>query len=96
MSAGGPRRIGDLLQFGDIGRLRTEAAARRELAAQVRAVLPAPEAAHVVSARLDDQGGLVVGMDSAAWAARVRYGTSELLGRPVIRVHVTAPGGDGD
>jgi hypothetical protein len=93
MSAGGPRRVGDLLQIGDIGRLGAEAAARRDLAERVRASLPPQEAAHVVSARLDDDGRLTVGMDSAAWAARLRYSTSELLGRQ-IRVHV-APGGDG-
>ena len=92
MSAGGPRRIGDLLQIGDIGRLRTEAAGRRDLAERLRAILPPREAAHVVSARLDDDGRLAVGMDSAAWAARLRYSTTELLGRQ-IRVHV-APGGD--
>ena len=90
MSAGGPRRIGDLLQIGDIGRLGAEAAGRRDLREKVRAALPPHEAAHVVSARLDDDGRLTVGMDSAAWAARLRYSTSELLGKP-IRVHVAAP-----
>lgn len=91
MSAGGPRRIGDLLQIGDIGRLRAEAAGRRDLAERVRAVLPPHEAAHVVSARVDEEGRLSVGMDSAAWAARLRYSTTELLGKE-IRVHVVAPG----
>jgi predicted nucleic acid-binding Zn ribbon protein len=95
MSGGGPRRIGDLLQFGDIGRLKVEAEGRRELAGRVRAELPPHEAAHVVSARLDEDGRLVVGMDSAAWAARLRYSTAELLGKP-IRVHVAVPGDTGD
>jgi hypothetical protein len=95
MSAGGPRRISDLLQFGDIGRLKAEAAARRELAGRVRALLPPQEAEHVVSAHLDAEGRLVVGMDSAAWAARLRYSTRELLGKPVM-VQVTAPSAGGD
>lgn len=91
MSAGGPRRIGDLLQFGDIARLTAEAAGRRELAGRVRAGLPPEEAAHVVSAHIDDEGRLVVGIDSAAWAARLRYRTAELLGRP-LKVAVSQPG----
>ena len=90
MSAGGPRRLGDLLQIGDIARLRAEAAGRRDLKGRVRAALPPHEAAHVVSARLDHDGLLTVGMDSAAWAARLRYSTTELLGKR-IRVHVAAP-----
>jgi hypothetical protein len=95
MSAGGPRRLGDLLQFGDIGRLKTEAAGRRELAAQVRVELPPDDAAHVVSAHLDAEGRLVVGMDSAAWAARLRYSTTELLGK-TVRVRVAVPGETAD
>jgi hypothetical protein len=95
MSAGGPRRIGDLLQFGDIGRLRAEAAERRELAGQGRAALPSHEAAHIASAHLNTDGQIVVGVDSAAWAARLRYSTQELLGKP-IRVQVAAPGAIGD
>jgi hypothetical protein len=91
MNERGPRRIGDLLQIGDIGRLKAEAAGRRDLAGQVRASLPVHEAEHVVSARLDDEDRLVIGMDSAAWAARLRYSTRELLGKE-IRVHVAAPG----
>jgi hypothetical protein len=83
-----------LLQIGDIGRLKAEAAGRRDLAGQVRAALPAHEAGHVVSARLDDRGLLVIGMDSAAWAARLRYSTRELLGKE-IRVRVAAPGDGG-
>jgi hypothetical protein len=93
MSPGGPRKVADLLQIGDIARLRAEAAGRRDLRERVRAALPPPEAAHVVSARFDDDGRLAIGMDSAAWAARLRYSTPELFGKE-IRVHVAAPGGD--
>ena len=91
MSSGQPRRLGDLLQSGDIGRLRDEAAGRRELATSVRAALPPEDAAHLVSAHLDEEGLLVLGMDSAAWAARLRYSTTELLGK-VVRVRVAVPG----
>jgi hypothetical protein len=92
MSATGPRSIGELLQSGDIARLRHEAQTRRELATKVRAELPRAEAGHVVSAHLDDQGRLVIGMDSAAWAAKLRYSLAELGGRQV-RVRVAVPGG---
>jgi len=91
----GPRVVGDLLQSGDMGRLTREAAERRRLAAELRSRLPADEAAHLVSAHIDADGALVIGMDSAAWAARVRYAAPELLGQPV-RVRVTAPGGAPD
>lgn len=91
MTAREPRRLGDLLQSGDIGRLSAAAAERRELAGRVRAALAADDASHVVSAHLDEQGLLVIGVDSAAWAARLRYSTTELLGRPV-KVRVAVPG----
>lgn len=91
MTARGPRPLADLLRTGDISRLRAEAAERRELAVRVRSELPEPEASHVVSAHVDDAGRLVVGMDSAAWAARVRYSRPELLGREVL-VRVAVPG----
>jgi hypothetical protein len=88
----GPRPIGELLRTGNISNIKAEAKARRELAARVRSELPAAEAAHVVGAHVDDAGCLVVGMDSAAWAARLRYSATVLLGKP-LRVKVTAPGG---
>ncbi|MGD8340029.1 MAG: DciA family protein [Gammaproteobacteria bacterium] len=75
-------------------RLRAEAAERRELADRVRAALSEQEAEHVVGAHIDDSGTLVLGMDSAAWAARVRYSTQALLGRK-IKVRVAVPGGTG-
>jgi hypothetical protein len=91
MKRPGPREIGSLLQSGDIGRLAAEAGQRRELAARVRATLPADQAEHVVSAHLDSDGRLVVGMDSAAWAARLRYSASMLLDLP-LKVRVSVPG----
>ena len=94
MSLRGPRAIGDLLRAGDISRLRAEATARRELADKVREALPKPERDHVVGAHFDDDGQLVIGVDAAAWAARLRYSTPELLGASV-RVRVAVPGGTG-
>ena len=92
MSVRGPRQLGDLLHSGDISRLKTESRQRRELADQVRASLPETEAGHVVSAHLDDRGRIVVGMDSPAWAARLKYSMDELLGRE-LTVKVTQPAG---
>jgi Dna[CI] antecedent, DciA len=93
MRGGNPRSIGELLRSGDISRLRAEALERRELAARVRAELGEAEAGHVVGAHVDDQGRLVIGMDSAAWAAKLRYSLSELCGRR-IKVVVAVPGGN--
>ena len=41
--------------------------------ARVRKLLPAEEAAHVVSAATNAAGELVLVMDAPSWAARVRY-----------------------
>ena len=81
MSANRLKSLADLLQSGDIEELAREARERRELAAKVRDLLPAEEACHLVSADTDDSGRLILGMDSAAWAARVRYRTQEFAGR---------------
>ena len=91
MSGGRPRKIGELLQSGDISKLRAEAAERRELATRVRSELPTAEAEHVVSAHIDDVGRLVIGVDSAAWATRLRYSTTELLGKR-LKIRVAVPG----
>ncbi len=39
----------------------------------MRKLLPAEEAAHVVSASTNEAGELVLVMDTPSWAARVRY-----------------------
>jgi len=39
----------------------------------VRKLLPAEEAAHVVSAATNEAGELELVMDTPSWAARVRY-----------------------
>ena len=55
--------------------------------ARIRKLLPADEAAHVVSAATNEAGELVLVMDTPSWAARVRYCLSALPGGDVkIRV----------
>ena len=83
--------MADLLHSGDIGRLLSQTAERRRLVAEVKASLPADLAEHVVSASADARGKLVVGVDSAAWAARVRYRVRE-LGRDEVQVRVVPKG----
>jgi hypothetical protein len=85
--------LADLLQSGDIAKLLSQAAERHRLVAKVKASLPADEAEHVVSASTDAAGRLMVGVDSAVWAARVRYRVRE-LGPDDVQVRVV-PGGSG-
>jgi hypothetical protein len=87
MPGEGPRRLADLLQAGRLGQLGREAAQRRELVEDLRTLLPEEEAAHLVAASTDADGRLVLSMDSASWAARVRYRARD-LGRDEIRVRV--------
>ena len=81
MPANRPRSLAELLHSGDIEELAREARQRRELAAEIKDLLPDEEARHLVSADTDGSGQLILGMDSAAWAARVRYRTQEFGGR---------------
>jgi hypothetical protein len=82
-----PRTLAELLQSSDIAKLRDEAAARRELTTQIRALLPPDEASHLVHAGVDADDRLVLTMDSAVWAARVRF-RAEALGAKRVRVRV--------
>src|SRR5262245_52021062 len=97
--------MGDVLQpiFADlpaaVDRLARRAEAAVSLAEQVPAALPESLRAHVIAA--NHRGvELVVIVDSAAWAARVRYATrrlqAALAGSPEtafdkLRVRVGAP-----
>jgi hypothetical protein len=83
-----------------IDRLARRAKAAATLTDHVRAALPEPLRAHVIGA--NERGGneLVVIVDSAAWAARVRYASrglrealaSSKAGRfAKLRVRVRAP-----
>ena len=59
--------------------------------ARVRKLLPAEEAAHVVSAATNEAGELVLVMDSPSWAARVRYCLAALP-RTEIKIRVLPRG----
>ena len=87
MSIKDPQSLADLLSSGDLGQLAAEAERRRDLAERIRALLPADEAAHLVSASTDAEGELILVMDASVWAARVRY-RAERLGRERIKVRV--------
>ena len=88
----GPRALSDVLRSGDLAKLEREAAARRTFLAEIRELLPPDEAQHLVAASTDAKGRLVLSLDSAAWAARVRYRARE-LGRGDIRVRVVPRSG---
>lgn len=83
MSSNRPKSLAELLQSGDIGRIVDQARRRNSLTAEVKSQLSAAEAEHLVSARSNEDGDLVIAMDSAAWAARVRYRARELWRRRV-------------
>ena len=68
-----PRRLSELLAEGPLSHLLREADRRRSETDRIKALLPAEERAHLVSATTDAAGELVLVMDSPAWAARVRY-----------------------
>lgn len=87
MSSNGPKTLADLLGTGTLQDLTEKSRQHRELTAEIRAALPAEEADHLVLAQLDSQGNLILTMDSAAWAARVRYRAGR-LGRRHLKVKV--------
>ena len=74
-----PKSIKDLLRTnaGRLNSLKVRADARAALVDLVRAALPAPLAAAVVSAGLEGQR-LTLGVTGAAWAARIRYQANHL------------------
>jgi hypothetical protein len=59
---------------------------------RVRSLLPAEEAAHLVSASTSETGELVLVMDTPTWAARVRYCVAALPNADV-RIRVLPRGG---
>ena len=80
-----PRRLADWLTEGSLGTLAREAERRRSATKEIRDLLPAEEAAHLVSAATNDAGELVIVMDSPSWAARARYAVENL---PNLRVRI--------
>ena len=81
-----PRHLSELLNAGPLARVLRESERRRLETARVRKLLPAEEAAHVVSAATNEAGELVLVMDTPSWAARARYCVSTL---PHVRVKIT-------
>lgn len=60
--------------------------------ARVRKLLPAEEAAHLVSAVTNEAGELVLVMDTPSWAARMRYCVGALP-NPQVKIRVLPRGG---
>jgi hypothetical protein len=60
--------------------------------AKVRSLLPAEEAAHLVSASTNESGELVLVMDTPSWAARVRYCVGALPSA-AVKIRVLPRGG---
>jgi hypothetical protein len=87
-----PHHLSELLGHGPVARLLREAKRRRMETARVRKLLPAEEAAHLVSASTNEAGELVLVMDTPAWAARVRYCVSALPSADV-KIRVLPRGG---
>jgi hypothetical protein len=91
VSATKAKSLADLLAGGRLGALTAEARRRRELTEQVRALLPAEAAPHLVTASTGPAGELVLTMDASVWAARVRYYAERVGGARglVVRVQPT-------
>ena len=87
-----PRHLSKLLETGPVERVLREAERRRMETARVRSLLPAEEAAHVVSAATNEAGELVLVMDTPSWAARVRYCLGRLPSADV-KIRVLPRGG---
>ena len=75
-----PKLLKDLLAGNDLSQLVTRAREAGELDARVRALLPEALAAHVTGAVLHVDT-VVVLVDSAAWASRLRFHAPELVAR---------------
>lgn len=80
-----PKHLSELLATGSIRRLQREAERRRTETVAVRALLPAEEASHLVSAATNEAGELVLVMDTPSWAARMRFCIGSL---PTQRVKI--------
>ena len=83
-----PRHLSELLRRGSLADLKQEAERRRMETARIRKLLPADEAAHVVSAATNEAGELVLVMDTPSWAARVRYCLRALPGGAEVKIRV--------
>ena len=86
-----PRSLADLLADGPLGAVAAEARRRADLTDEIRSLLPAEMAAHLVTAGTAPSGELVLTMDASVWAARMRY-HAEQLGGQRIKVRVQPQG----
>jgi hypothetical protein len=73
-----PRLLRDLLAGNDLSRLVLRAQQASELDARVRTLLPDDLGRHVTGAVLHDDT-VVILVDSAAWASRIRFHAPELV-----------------
>jgi hypothetical protein len=80
------------MRRGSLAELKREAERRRMETAEIRRLLPAEEAAHVINAATNAAGELVLVMDTPVWAARVRYCVGALPNKKV-RISVLPRGG---
>jgi len=87
-----PKKLAEVLATGPLAALQRESERRRLETAEIKNLLPADEAAHLVSAVTNAAGELVLVMDTPAWAARVRYATASLP-NPRVRIRVLPRGG---
>ncbi len=86
-----PRTLADLLAGGELGAIAAEAKRRRDLTEEIRSLLPADMAPHLVTAGTAPTGELVLTMDASVWAARMRF-HAEQLGGQRIKVKVQPQG----
>ena len=86
-----PRSLANLLGGGELGALAAEARRRRDLTSEIRSLLPAEMALHLVTAGTTPTGELVLTMDASVWAARMRY-HAEQFGGQRVKVKVQPPG----
>ena len=89
MAPGRPKSLKDLLSGSSLSRIVEQAAATDVLTRRVQALLPPEVAPHVLGANLRDRR-LVVLVDAAVWAARVRFETAALR-RGLSESHDSAP-----
>ena len=80
------------MRSGALASLGREAQRRREATAEIRRLLPADEAEHLVSASTNEAGELVLTMDTPTWAARMRYCVAALP-TAQVRIKVLPRGG---
>ena len=86
-----PKSLADLLAGGELGAVAAEARRRRDLTHEIRELLPAELAEHLVAAGTAPTGELVLTMDASVWAARLRYHAEEIAGQR-IKVRVQPQG----